>query len=170
MVREEKRPGGGPGRGARPHYQGSCAGFKPRDYLNWPLGKAAGDPCPHPLSSPERIRAPPTGEFQIAGGRKWAGPRCGRKQGPVVFSRTISQLQSLRYELQNYESVDSRKSREGIENELLGCVDLGDLSTKEVSPQTSPMRHVALRREARWPWTSYLVFLSLSFPHPLKGE
>lgn len=49
-LREEKRQGAG--RGSRPHYQGSCAGFKPRDYLNWPLGKAAGDLCPRPLSSP----------------------------------------------------------------------------------------------------------------------
>lgn len=83
-LREEKRQGAG--RGSRPHYQGSCAGFKPRDYLNWPLGKAAGDPCPRPLSSPERIRAPPTGEFQIAGGRKWAWPQRGPVEaGPCGF-------------------------------------------------------------------------------------
>lgn len=61
------------------------------------------------------------------------------------------------------ESVGSRKSRKSTENELLGCEDLGDSSTKDVSPQTSPMRHVSLRREAVWPWTSYLILLSLSF-------
>lgn len=81
----------------------------------------------------------------------------------MVFSSVISQLLSLRYELQNYESIGSRKSHKGTENELLGCADLGDSSTKEVSPQTSPMRHVLLRREAMWPWTSYLILLSLSF-------
>lgn len=42
----EEGPGGGgegrgggeeerPGRGARPHYQGSCAELQPRDYLKW---------------------------------------------------------------------------------------------------------------------------------------
>lgn len=38
----------------------------------------------------------------------------------MVFFRAISQLLSLRYELQNYESIGSRKSRKGTENELLG--------------------------------------------------
>lgn len=71
-LREEKRPGGG-------HVHITKVPVLGSSYLNWPLGKASGDPCPRPLSSPERIRAPPTGEFQIAGGRKWARPL----RGPV---------------------------------------------------------------------------------------
>lgn len=66
-----------------PHYQGSSTDLKPRDFLNWPLGQAAGDLCPRPPSSPERIVAPPTGKFQIAGGRKGDAPgaQCGRSGG-----------------------------------------------------------------------------------------
>ena len=35
-----------------PRYQGSSADLKPRDFLNWPLGQAAGDLRPRPLLSP----------------------------------------------------------------------------------------------------------------------
>lgn len=81
-----------------------------------------------PSKFPERIRAPPTGVFQIAAERRgdsWPRKATQGKQGPVL-SRAISQLLSLSSELQSYGSVGSSTNPEGTENELLGSGELGE--------------------------------------------